>query len=301
MATFNGAEHLPAQLQSLKDQSHGNWELVVSDDGSADGTVEIVRRFSSGIPQRVTIVEGPQKGFWQNFLSLLRRTNGTEVEGDLFACCDQDDIWFDDKLQRAIEWFRKQPSKAPAVYFSRTQLMSEDGRITGLSFPFGRPTGFQNALVQSIGGGNTMVLNRAAKSLLARAPADIILVSHDWWTYQVVTGAGGQAFFDQEPTLKYRQHGNNLVGANRGVRARLVRLRAFMGGRARRWNDTNITSLNQMRTLLSDSALRTLDLFSSARTAPFLKRISLLRRSGVYRQGRLETLGLYLGTWLGLI
>src|SRR6478752_10829642 len=58
-------------------------------------------------------------------------------------------------------------------------------------------------------------------------PADGALVAHDWWTYQVVTGIGGTAHYDPWPSLRYRQHGLNLVGANRGLRARLVRLSAF--------------------------------------------------------------------------
>jgi glycosyltransferase involved in cell wall biosynthesis len=301
LATFNGAKYLPAQLQSIKDQRHENWELVASDDGSCDCSVETLRSFSRGVRQRVIIIEGPRKGFWRNFLSLVRRADCSDIQGDLFAFCDQDDVWLNDKLQRAVEWFRTRPPDVPAVYFSRTQLMNEDGTITGLSPLFRRPTSFQNALVQSIGGGNTMVLNQPAKSLLVRAPADITLVSHDWWAYMVVTGAGGHAFFDPVPTLKYRQHENNLVGANRGGKARLVRLGAFINGRARRWNDTNIRSLNRMRSFLSDSALQTLDQFSSARAAPIPKRITLMSQSQVYRQGRLETLCLYLGAWLGLI
>jgi glycosyltransferase involved in cell wall biosynthesis len=298
MATFNGANHLADQLLSLGNQTHENWELIVSDDGSVDATLDIVRTFATSVRQSVVTIEGPREGFWQNFLSLLRHT--TEG-GDLFAFSDQDDIWFHDKLERAVRWFAKQPPDIPALYFSRTEIMSEDGAIIGLSPLFRRPTSFQNALVQSIGGGNTMVLNRAAKSLLVSAPNDIVLPSHDWWAYQVVTGAGGRAFYDPLPSLFYRQHTGNLVGSNQGIKARLSRLAAFTGGRARRWNDININSLYRMRNILSEDAVRTLNLFSKARTARLPKKMLLLWQSGVYRQGRLESIGLHVGAWFGRI
>lgn len=301
LATFNGARHLASQLHSLKDQSYQNWELFVSDDGSEDNTIEIVCDFAREVPQRVVIVEGPRQGFWRNFLSLLRRTDIFSSPEALLAFCDQDDVWFSNKLSRAAAWFSSRPPDVPALYFSRTQLMNEEGEIIGLSPLFTRPTSFRNALVQSIGGGNTIVLNRAAGELLARAPHDITIVSHDWWAYQVVTGAGGDAFYDPDPTINYRQHAKNLVGGNRGVKARLVRSLAFGGGRMRKWNEINTTALAQLKPVLSADAQRTLELFSSARTSCLPQRLFLLWRSGVYRQGILETLGLFLGATLRLI
>ena len=300
LAAFNGADHLVEQLESLSNQSHKNWELVVSDDGSTDCTVNIVRQFAMDVQQRVTIVEGPQQGFWKNFLSLLRYQR-SDADADLFAFSDQDDIWFPEKLRRAAGWFATQPKDVPALYFTRTELVGEDGARLGYSPLFKRKPIFQNALVQNIGGGNTMVFNRAAKLLLARTPQDVALVAHDWWTYQVVTGAGGKAFYDPEPSLSYRQHARNLIGSNKGLRQHLIRLTAFANRRVKIWNDTNICAHTKMRDFLSENALLTLDRFSSARKATFPKNVYLLWRSGVYRQRPLETLGIYFGSLLGLI
>src|SRR5262245_4194099 len=102
MAAFNGADHLVEQLESFSNQSHKNWELVLSDDGSTDCTLGIVRQFAVAVQQRVTIVEGPQQGFWKNFLSLLRYQSSDE-DADLFAFSDQDDVWFTEKLRRAAD------------------------------------------------------------------------------------------------------------------------------------------------------------------------------------------------------
>ena len=299
LAAFNGAAHLKEQLVSFAAQSHQEWELIVSDDGSTDRTLDIVREFAHSVPQRVDLTKGPQKGFWRNFVSLTKRAEASDAE--LFAFSDQDDIWFPDKLERAAKWFATGTCDMPRLYFTRTELIDEDGRPAGLAPLFRRKPSFQNALVQNIGGGNTMVMNKSARLLLAQAPDDINLIAHDWWAYQVVTGSGGMAFYDPVPSLKYRQHRNNLIGSNRGFWQRYLRATAFANRRMKHWNDVNIASLNKMRDSLSLPALSTLDDFVAARRSRVLSRIILLRRSGVYRQNVEETVGLYLGAILGLI
>jgi glycosyltransferase involved in cell wall biosynthesis len=300
LAAFNGAAHITEQLESFVAQSHRNWELVVSDDGSTDATTDVVQRFGCAVPQKVSLIEGPRRGFWQNFLSLLRRAE--QLDGDLFAYSDQDDIWLPEKLERAAEWLAVNgPSEVPRLYFSRTALIEEDGTPAGLSPLFRRPPSFQNALVQNMGGGNTMVMNRAAMLLLAQTPQDVNLIAHDWWTYQVVTGAGGKAFYDPVPSLKYRQHERNLIGSNKGPRQRLLRAVAFANRRMKGWNDVNLEALDKMRSLLSQPALTTLDRFALARRSPLPRRIYLLRRSGIYRQNARETIGVFLGAIFGLI
>ncbi|MBR0904600.1 glycosyltransferase family 2 protein [Bradyrhizobium liaoningense] len=301
LATFNGARHIEEQLQSIRNQSYKNWELIVSDDGSDDDTVNIVRRFAREVRQPVLIINGPRRGFWQNFLTLLKRDELPNSKNALFAFCDQDDVWLQDKLARAVEWFLQQPSSVPSLYFSRTQLIDENGVIIGLSPLFKRSASFQNALVQSIGGGNTIILNLSARELVVRSSADIAIVSHDWWAYQIVTGVEGKAFYDPIPTLNYRQHVKNLVGANRGIKARLLRSLAFAGGRMRKWNEINTAALWRVRPILSDESKKTLDLFLAARASRAPKRVFLLWKSGVYRQGYWETFGLFVGASLGLI
>ncbi|WP_441228931.1 glycosyltransferase family 2 protein [Tardiphaga sp. 20_F10_N6_6] len=296
LATRNGAQFLPEQLESYRLQIYSNWELLVSDDGSTDVTVELIQEFARSISQRVTILAGPQKGFWQNFVSLVRNA---DIAGDLFAYSDQDDVWFPEKLAKAVDWFRTRSIDLPALYFSRTELIEGDGTSAGFSPLFTRPPLFHNALVQNIGGGNTMVFNRAALTILRATPEDAAMVSHDWWTYQVVTGVGGLAHYDPWPSLKYRQHGNNLVGSNIGLRARLIRMAAFANGRVVMWNDVNLKLLDRMRASFTSVNAATLDDFITARRASLLRRLYLIRRSGVYRQSTVENIGLFVGALFG--
>ncbi|UGV25841.1 glycosyltransferase family 2 protein [Rhodopseudomonas boonkerdii] len=296
LATRNGAQFLSEQLESYRSQTYSNWELLISDDGSTDATVELVQEFAKSVHQRVTILTGPMQGFWQNFVSLVRNA---DITGDLFAYSDQDDVWFREKLARAVEWFRTQSGDVSALYFSRTELIEGDGTPAGFSPLFTRPPAFQNALVQNIGGGNTMVFNRAALMILRATPEDAAMVSHDWWTYQVVTGVGGLAHYDPWPSLKYRQHHGNLVGSNIGIRARLIRMAAFANGRVVMWNDLNLKLLDRMRESFTSVNAATLDDFANARRASLLRRLYLIRRSGAYRQSKVENIGLFVGALFG--
>lgn len=297
LATLNGGAFLGEQLASYSAQTHSDWELVVSDDGSADDTIAIARSFAGSIPQPVTILQGPAQGHCQNFLSMIR---SHPAEGDYFAFSDQDDVWMDEKLARAIAWLQSVPADRPALYFSRTMLISEDGQFLGFSPLFARPPAFRNALVQNIGGGNTMVLNKAAHRVLAGA-AHAQPVSHDWWTYQVITGVGGLAHYDFWPSLKYRQHGQNLIGSNAGWRAGLRRLRGFLGHRFSDWNEINLAALTVVKTALTTENRFAFETFTKARRASSLRSLYLLWRSGVYRQNLLETVALYWGALLNRI
>ncbi len=289
MCTKNGAEFLDEQLSSIADQTHADWSLIVSDDGSSDDTIKILERFAASHAQKTVIRNGPRQGACANFLSLA--TDPT-LDADYFAFSDQDDVWYKNKLQRALNWLVTVPKDVPAVYCGRTELVSNDGRSYGLSPLFTRPIAFRNAIIQSLGGGNTMLFNKAAKRLLeTTGKLDVVL--HDWWMYQLVSAVGGAIHYDPQPMLKYRQHPANLIGSNRGWRARMVRIHMMLKGRFSEWNKKNIAALERVPASLIEPENRTvLQLFAKARTAPLLQRLYYLKRSGVYRQTALGNLGL---------
>ena len=100
LCTYNGARFLAEQLDSLEAQTHQNWIVISSDDGSTDQTLEILYQYQAKWPAgKLTIRSGPQKGFCQNFLSLAC---DPEIKADYYAFCDQDDVWLIDKLKMGI-------------------------------------------------------------------------------------------------------------------------------------------------------------------------------------------------------
>ena len=292
LGLYNGSATLTAQIESLVGQTHRNWSLIVSDDGSTDDSIARLARLASSMPRNAThLIRGPGTGFAQNFLTLARAA-GPMVPYAAF--CDQDDVWLPQKLSRALDQLKSIPPGRPALYAARTVICDEDLRPLRRSPLFEKPPAFANALVQSIGGGNTMMLNRAALDILQAASLHAKgIVAHDWWVYQVVTGAGGIAIYDPEPSVLYRQHGSNLVGANDTVRASVQRAVQVMRGRFGQWNDSNIAALEAAAHFLTPEARKTLSLFREVREASLGHRMKALRRSGLYRQTRRGNLALW--------
>lgn len=296
LCTYHGQRYLSEQLDSFAAQIYPSWEVWASDDGSQDDTQAILKAYQqkwrSG---RLSIHLGPEEGFACNFLSLVCNAS---IQADCYAYSDQDDIWETDKLQRSMEWLLTVPQNIPALYCSRTRLVDVENEDIGFSPLFTRPPGFANALVQNIGGGNTMVFNNAARTLLSDAGEHIDVVTHDWWAYMVVSGCGGRVFYDAYPSVRYRQHGGNLVGMNSSWPARLVRIRMLLQGRFRNWNDRNIQALQQLRAKLTPENRGILDRFAAARNRRVLPRLLGLIRCGIYRQTALGNLGLVLAAIL---
>lgn len=296
LCTYHGQSYLPEQLDSIAAQTHGNWQVWVSDDGSRDNTHAILEAYrKSWGDVRLSIHAGPAEGFAVNFMSLACRA---DIDADYFAYSDQDDIWAADKLERALKWLRTVPAGVPAVYCSRTEIVDADNRSIGFSPLFKRPPCFANALIQNVGGGNTMVFNAAARRLLIETSDSANGVPHDWWTYMVVTGCGGYAFYDPVPSLRYRQHGGNLVGMNSSWTARRKRVRMIWNGRFRSWNDRNIQALRKMYGRLTPENQEVLDRFARARNSWLLPRLVGLKRSGIHRQTLLGNLGLVVAALL---
>jgi len=277
MGTKDGARFLPQQLSSLLAQDSISWDLVVSDDGSSDATVDQLHQFARD--RAVTVRAGPRRGFAQNFLSLASQP----LNASFLAFCDQDDVWTARKLSRAAHALRDIPANQPALYCSRTVLVDDVLKPIGLSPLFRRRPSFSNALVQCIGGGNTMVMNQCGADLLARF-AGVSVVSHDWWAYQLISGAGGKVIYDPQPSLFYRQHGANQSGGNLGPCASLDRAKAVLAGRYRSWLDVQVAALRQAEEVLTSANLRVFDKFQEAREAKGWSCALRLASAGIYRQ-----------------
>ena len=290
LCCYNGERFLSDQIQSFKDQTYKNLDLWVSDDGSHDQTLSTIKHSLSTWHDCIhTIRTGPSEGFAANFISL---TTHQGINSDYYAYSDQDDIWEADKIQRGVSLLEKIPSSIPALYCSRTRLVNTDNHDIGLSPLFSKQTSFANALMQNVGGGNTMILNRAGRDLLADLSKDIRMVSHDWWAYLIITGCGGRVIYDPYPSVRYRQHESNLVGMNSSWSARIKRIHMLWQGRFRDWNDIHIESLQAIRSRLTPDNQKILDQFSEARDQGLVSRLIGLKQSGIYRQTVLGNLGL---------
>jgi glycosyltransferase involved in cell wall biosynthesis len=267
-------------LDSLGAQTLPIDQMIVSDDGSTDNTLNILDNH--------IILKGPQKSFAHNFMSVF---NQIHDPGHFIAFADQDDIWFENKLEKAVKALKHFPDNIPALYGCRTEIIDAQAKHLGFSPLFSQKPSFANALVQNIAGGNTMVMNRAAWNLIKACPVESV-VSHDWWFYLLISAAGGNVYYDHEPSVYYRQHDKNLVGANNSWRARFHRINMLMKNRFKHWNDFNIANLKQYEDQLTQENKIILANFIKSRESHLFRRVYYFYRSGIYRQTRLGMLGL---------
>jgi glycosyltransferase involved in cell wall biosynthesis len=295
MACWNGARFLPEQLASLLEQTHSDWSLVVRDDGSTDSTPEIVAQFARAHPGHdIRLIRGPGgQGSAPNFLTLLA---DPDLPDGYIAFADQDDVWMPDKIERGLAGIARARQEArqetgqtgPAAYASRTILTDAALQPRRVSTLHPRPPAFGNALVQNVLGGNTILLDPAAADLLrASCPAALAagVPFHDWWVYQVITGAGGIAFNDPEPGLFYRQHGANVLGAHRGLSGGRSRFGMIRDRRYAGWIDCNLAALTRVADLLAPDERRRLEGFVTLRRQNGrLGRALGLGRLGIHRQ-----------------
>ncbi|MCK8464001.1 glycosyltransferase family 2 protein [Aliiroseovarius sp. S1339] len=293
LATYNGSLNLEEQLDSFADQSHKNWSILVSDDGSTDSTREILERFSNK-GHRLKVLEGPRDGAAANFMSLVERLPAHIQDGDWAAFSDQDDVWLPQKLERAVAKLGNIDDNQPALFCARTWITDEQLGGRRVSAPRPRPLSFRNALVQNVAAGNTIVLNKAATKLLAEAAQEAQkVIIHDWWAYQIVSGAGGLLFHDDEPALLYRQHEVNQIGANDSKRAKLKRMAMLLSGTYTKWNKINIAAMRRSSHRFTKENRAVLEEFASLHDLPLRQRMQCMSKLKLYRQTRASTAALW--------
>ena len=296
MAVLNGARFLQEQLDSISNQTHRDWQLLAADDGSRDASLDILSAFAENQKGHVTISKGPQTGFARNFMQLIQNAPNAPY----IALCDQDDVWYPPKLARAVAALDNVPADRPALYCSSTMICHQNLAPVRLSETFPERASFRNALAQNIGGGNTMVLNRAGHQLAASAAAICPdPIAHDWWLYQIITACGGIVIRDPEASLLYRQHDDNLIGARLTAGASIRHRWAILTGKWQNWNPKSLAAIAPIRDQMTSDSKDVFDKFNAARIGPVWRRLRNLWGSGVYRQSISGTLAIYVLCALG--
>lgn len=301
LATYEGAVHLPAQLSSIEQQSFSHWHLWARDDGSTDATRPVLQAFQRKHPGKTTLLEGQGGGAARNFWALLQAVL-PNTDNDLFAFCDQDDVWFSDKLARAGQWHAQQPRPAAAnLYCARTQVTNAQLLPVYLSPLPQRPLALPNALIENIASGNTMVLNLPLLQALRRIAVDN-MVLHDWSAYLAATACGGSVHFDPHPCLLYRQHATNVVGARKGWLQYGKRLGSLMRGSYRAWGDATEGALRDLEPLLTPESKSIATAFGAARHSPYgAQRLQQALRVGLTRQRPGAQLAFWVAVLMGLV
>jgi glycosyltransferase involved in cell wall biosynthesis len=206
MSTYNGEPYLREQVDSIVRQTVPA-RLFVRDDGSIDGTRNLLETLSSY--HDIMWSYGANLGSTASFFHLLRKYSDA---AEYVAFADQDDVWLPAKLERAVIALLHTGQRRPALYCSSATITDKRLKPLGTTPIWPRRPAFGNALVENIASGCTIVLNRPAIELLTAGPVPRHTPCHDWWCYLVVS-AFGTVVYDSNPSLLYRQHRNNVIGA----------------------------------------------------------------------------------------
>lgn len=215
LATYNGKQYLCEQIESLLRQTSKDWTLYIHDDGSTDGTSELLHDYSLRYQNIVVLDYESQHGAKDNFLSLLQR-----VDAEYYMFCDQDDVWIPEKVALSINEIKLQEkayANTPLIVYTDLHVADAQLNITHPSFwkeiclhpEF--VTSFDEIAASTAATGCAMILNSLAKAVtIIPAPKATM---HDAWITACVLSKGGRICPLHRQTVYYRQHGDNCVGA----------------------------------------------------------------------------------------
>jgi rhamnosyltransferase len=228
MATYNGLNCLPEQVSSILNQVDVDLTLYVSDDGSSDGTYELICELSKN-DSRVIVLPRVQRmgAAGKNFYRLICDVDVNGV--DYVAFADQDDVWNLNKLSSHIGLIKR--AQADAVSSNVLAFWSDGSqKLINKS----QPQKSYDFLFESAGPGCTFLMtpwliDEVRRQLLSHEKAKDVSL-HDWLTYAICRAHGRDWVIDEVPSMQYRQHQTNVVGANSGLKAAFTRLKKINSG-----------------------------------------------------------------------
>jgi hypothetical protein len=273
-------------------QTHTDWVLYWRDDGSSDTTLAVMAEFAARVgDERCVRVLEPQGRVRPaaSFVALLRAAVPVLGPAEYLAFADQDDVWLPDKLSRGVRALAGADPTVPTLYCARLVVVDAQLQLFLATRISQRECGFPASLTQNVATGCTVLLNRTAAALVATsAPPDGTL--HDWWSYLLVTAAGGQVLVDEGVVALYRQHGGNVVGmASSELRRAVAALRRGPGAFVTVLRG-HVRALVAQPGLLTEANHATVVRIQAALQGGFRQRLRALGIPGLRRRGRLETL-----------
>lgn len=294
LAAFNGRDFLEDQINSILEQEYVDVKIVISVDRSTDGTEQLVDYLASTDTRIEVLTHGLYFGSaGANFYRLIEDVDFTSF--DYIAFSDQDDIWLPNKLIRGHEMITKTgasgySSNVIAFWLDGTEKLIVKSQLQR-EFDY---------LFESAGPGCTFIMTpwlvNEIKCLL-KNPFSISrnVTLHDWLAYSICRASGHEWFIDSMPTMRYRQHSSNVIGANRGIKAKFERIKKVFNG----WYRREVIKVAQVCSEISGNP--SLKSINECLTKPGIKsRFGLLRYATEARRGFSDRMFLAFSILIGL-
>ena len=298
MATYNGEKYIQEQIESIISQTYTKWRLYIRDDGSVDGTVQIVDKYVHQYPEKIIRVEHKdyKKSAKLNFAELIYNS-----DGDYIMCCDQDDIWVSTKIELTLNKMKileKQYGKK-TVLLVHTDLKVVNENLHEISNSMfkmqkldKKATTLNKLVVQNSITGCTMMFNKELKKRITRMPNEMIM--HDWWIGLIASSFGHIGFVDM-PTILYRQHNSNAVGV-KNVTTLKYMFKKYKEIESMKKSldityDQAVAFLDMYKNQISTSNQKILERYSSLRKMNKYDRIKVVNRYKFFKYGLARRIG----------
>ena len=290
LASYNGIKYIKEQLDSILNQKEVDVTIFISDDLSTDGTLEYLQDIYKDFKNIVYLPSGSKfGGAGKNFFRLIKDVDFSSF--DFISFVDQDDIWYEDKLIRAIKTIE---DKQLDAYSSNVLAFWEDSKemIINKSSLQAR----YDYLFEAAGPGCTYVLKKdlaiSLQNFICENWEEVNKVElHDWFIYAFARENNYKWHIDEKPSMRYRQHTLNQVGANDGLKAKLKRLKKVFSS----WYREEIIKIIKVLRLENKYKFSKYILNKS-----YINNLLLLKYSFEFRRNKKEKLFLSLLILLGI-
>lgn len=229
MATFNGEKYLEKQIESILNQSYSNWQLIVNDDKSTDNTYEILKKYQTLFPNKISIYQNETNSGSAkiNFMDLIKKCPKTF---DYYMFSDQDDVWLPDKILKCINILKnfEIDNNKPIAFYSDLIVVDKDLNIISNSFykyiNMPHKLTFNQNLIQNNVAGCTLFFNNIMLKYLEKITDVEKIYMHDW-IISLIGNSFGNLIFINDKQILYRQHENNSVGAKKRNDIKMLNLK----------------------------------------------------------------------------
>lgn len=212
LSAYNGEKFIVEQIESLLNQTYKNIQIYVRDDKSTDCTLAILQKYEE--MSKIKLISGENLGFCSSFFELLQDSE----EGDYWSFCDQDDIWYKEKIERAVRFLEEYKGKkdVPLLYYSYSRMINQNGIDLGIQSPPNNSVCFRRMLTGTLGVGFSMVINRQLREAMLECDASKV-GSHDWLAGAIALGLG-DVIIDEHVSAIYRRLESSVTRVTFGKR-----------------------------------------------------------------------------------
>lgn len=289
LSSYNGADYIEEQIESILKQDYTDFDLIIRDDGSTDNTISIIKKILNE-HDNVILIKGNNIGLVKSFFYLLEYAYTKKY--DYYAFSDQDDVWLPDKISTAITKLQKcNNSTTPLLYSCTSSLVDRNLRSVGKTTEKqNKKITFFNTAIQNICPGHNQVLNKKLVQVLISANQNLEKIySQDLWISNAAA-VTGKILFDNTYHTLYRMHGNNELGYGKG---NLGRLRGHL--KRLHKNETQKMAIQLkvfsecFKKFLSNGEQNEISLFFASQNS-IVSRARYMIHTKLYRQSSKETL-----------